>query len=86
LVTEYQTIALLLAHSTSIPEQPTSNLTFGTASAISHPVFGSALKNVLMRIPSTAADYPNKDPNSAKFLDVKAIMGSEAKSQHLNLR
>ncbi|MGA9844712.1 MAG: hypothetical protein WBP64_02015 [Nitrososphaeraceae archaeon] len=30
-----------------------------------------------MRIPSTAADYPNKDPNSAKFLDVKAIMGGE---------
>lgn len=59
----------------STPQQPTTNLTLGTPSAVSNPIFGSALRNVLTQIPSTAADYPNKDPNSVKFLDVKALKG-----------
>lgn len=52
-------------------------------SAASQPTFGSALKNVLKQIPSTAADYPNKGPNSVKFLDVKAIKGGAFNYVHI---
>jgi hypothetical protein len=30
---------------------------------------------VLTQIPSTAVDYPNKDPNSVQYLEVKALKG-----------
>ena len=64
----------------STAQQPTTNFTSPT---VSPPIFGSALKNVLFRIPSTAADYPNKDPNSVKFLDVKALKGGEFNYVHI---
>lgn len=47
------------------------------------PSFGSGLLNVLTQIPSTAADYPNKDPNSVKFLDVKALKGGMSGYVHI---
>jgi hypothetical protein len=57
-----------LVNQTTIQNSPNS------AQSIS-PSFGSGLRNILTQIPSTAADYPNKDPNSVKFLGVKALNG-----------
>lgn len=60
------------------PSQSTTNFTAGNmTSAVSKPIFGSGLRNVLKQIPSTAADYPNNDPKSLQFLDVKALKGGE---------
>lgn len=60
------------------PSQSATNFTASNmTSAVSKPIFGSGLRNVLKQIPSTAADYPNNDPKSVKFLDVKALKGGE---------
>src|SRR6266849_6550897 len=55
----------------------------GMALAVHQPKFGSGLRNVLIQIPSTAADYPNKDSNSVKFLDVNALKGGEFNHVHI---
>jgi len=62
----------LIPATPSTQQQPMTNFTSPT---VSQPIFGTGLRNVLTQIPSTAADYPNKDPNSVKFLDVKALKG-----------
>jgi len=56
---------------------------WGMALAVHQPKFGSGLRNVLIQIPSTAADYPNKDSNSVKFLDVKALKGGSFGYAHI---